>query len=565
MELKLNNFLLLFFLLQLVLAKATEATSKTNQSPIIIQPYIIDYRNGTVSRYITTPPSNVPPPNDQQVQSKDITIPSSSYHNLRARVFLPAQPDPARKVPILIYFHGGAFCIGTPFLWGDSHYVARVASEARVLAIAVDYRLFPEFTIPAPYDDAWAALTWVMGHASGPRPGDDPWVARYGDLNRVYVGGDSSGGNIAHNLAIRAGLGSGPRFKGLFLAMPYFLGKRRVPLEPKWITASPNYKLARLGCKKLLVYTAEVDELRGRGIWYYKKVKRSKWAGQAQWVEAHGKKHIFHISEPQDPATTKLIQDLYTSIPPSNVPPPNDQQVKSKDITFTFNSYHKLRARVFLPTQPDPAQKLPILVYFHGGAFCLEPPYYLARVAAEARVLAIAVDYRLFPEFTIPAPYDDAWATHRAQGPDKNPGNSGRPGLGPQFKGLFLAMPYFLGKKQVPLESEWILGSPNYKVWAYLCPNCKGGVDNGFTNPFGPDAPNLAHLRCKKLLVYTAEVDEFQGRGIWYYKMVKGSKWAGQAQWVEAQGKKHIFHITDPQNPATTKLIHDLSAFLNDK
>ncbi|KAL2928210.1 2-hydroxyisoflavanone dehydratase [Bienertia sinuspersici] len=544
MELKLNNFLLLFFLLQLVLAKAIEATSKTNQSPIIIQPYIIDYRNGTVSRYITTPPSNVPPPNDQQVQSKDITIPSSSYHNLRARVFLPAQPDPARKVPILIYFHGGAFCIGTPFLWGDSHYVARVASEARVLAIAVDYRLFPEFTIPAPYDDAWAALTWVMGHASGPRPGDDPWVARYGDLNRVYVGGDSSGGNIAHNLAIRAGLGSGPRFKGLFLAMPYFLGKRRVPLEPKWITASPNYKvwaylcphckggvdngfinpfgpaapkLARLGCEKLLVYTAEVDELRGRGIWYYKKVKRSKWAGQAQWVEAHGKKHIFHISEPQDPATTKLIQDLYTSIPPSNVPPPNDQQVKSKDITFTFNSYHKLRARVFLPTQPDPAQKLPILVYFHGGAFCLEPPYYLARVAAEARVLAIAVDYRLFPEFTIPAPYDDAWATHRAQGPDKNP-----------------------GKKA-------------------------GLVDNGFINPFGPDAPNLAHLGCKKLLVYTAEVHEFQGREIWYYKMVKGSKWAGQAQWVEAQGKKHIFHITDPQNPATTKLIHDLSAFLNDK
>ncbi|KMS95055.1 hypothetical protein BVRB_012960 [Beta vulgaris subsp. vulgaris] len=334
------HFLSLFSLILLLSAHTTKSQISPNAQPakpIIIQPYIIDYRNGTVSRYISSPPSFVPAPNDAHVQSKDIVIPSSSNHNLRARVFLPARPEPGRKIPVLIYFHGGAFCIGSPFSWGDSHYVARVSAETRVLAIAIDYSLYPEFTVPAPYDDAWAALEWVAAHTSRMGPGHDWWVARYGDLKRIFVGGDSAGGNVAHNLAIRAGMGHGPKITGLFLAMPYFLGSKRVPLEPKYITSSPNYKvwpyvcgncsggvdngymnpfgpgapsIARLGCRKLLVYTAEVDELRGRGVWYYEKVKKSKWAGQAHWVEARGKTHIFHISEPEDPATTKLIQDL---------------------------------------------------------------------------------------------------------------------------------------------------------------------------------------------------------------------------------------------------------------
>ncbi|XP_021738740.1 2-hydroxyisoflavanone dehydratase-like [Chenopodium quinoa] len=334
-----NHLLISFsFFLVLILAQISLIFAKnTSKSPIIIQPYSIDYQNGTVTKYYNGPPSFVPPPVDSQVQSKDITIPSPSYHNLRARVFLPARHDPSRKIPVLLYFHGGAFCIGSAFGWGDSHYVARVAAEARVIAIAVDYRLYPDFTVPAPLEDAWAALEWVAAHASGIRPEHDPWVAQYGDLQRIFAGGDSSGGTIAHNLAVRIGMGHGPHLAGLFLAMPYFLGSKRVPLEPKWFPFSPNYKvwpyvcnhckggvnngfinpfgrgapsITHLGCKKLLVYTAEVDELRGRAIWYYKRVKTSQWPGQARWIEAKGQSHIFHISKPDDPATTKLIRDL---------------------------------------------------------------------------------------------------------------------------------------------------------------------------------------------------------------------------------------------------------------
>lgn len=326
-------------LLILTLPPLALSSLPQEKQPIWIKPYIIDYQNGTVSRdTISNPPSFVNPPNTSLLQSKDITISlptTRRRRHLRARVFLPARPDPARKLPILVYFHGGAFCIGSPFSEPDTAFLARVITAgAHVIALSLDYTLFPDDVIPAPYDEAWAFLKW----AARPGPGSDPWVAQFGDLTRVFVGGDSAGGNIANNLAIRAGLPDSPvRLTGAFLAMPYFLGSGRVPMEPESISGSPNYKiwayvcpgckagvddpfinpggpgapsLGRLGCKRMLVYAAERDELYGRDLWYYERVKESGWAGQARFIEAKGKGHVFHILEPDDPATTKLIKDL---------------------------------------------------------------------------------------------------------------------------------------------------------------------------------------------------------------------------------------------------------------
>ncbi|XP_074287127.1 2-hydroxyisoflavanone dehydratase-like [Silene latifolia] len=313
---------------------------RTPTQIVKLAPYIIDYGNGTIIRDPTATPSYSPPPNNSRVQSRDITIVSNLGYQLRARIIMPARPDPARKIPVLLYFHGGAFCIGSAFGLLDTTYLARVSAEANVLGISLDYRLYPEHRIPVPYDDAWAALNWIATHKSGLGANLDPWLAQYGDLSRVFVGGDSAGGNIAHNLVIRAT--PGPiGITGLFLAMPYFLGSKLVPLEPANIKYSTNYKvwsyvcnkckggvdnryinpfapkavsLSRLGCKKLLVYTAEIDELRGRGRWYYEQVKASGWKGQAQLIEAQGQEHVFHILKPQDPATTKLINDFSTFI-----------------------------------------------------------------------------------------------------------------------------------------------------------------------------------------------------------------------------------------------------------
>jgi acetyl esterase len=78
----------------------------------------------------------------------------------------------------------------------DSHDgVARfLAGHGRCLVVSVDYRLAPENRFPAALEDAWAATRWVHEHAA----------EIGGDAGRLAVGGDSSGGNLAAVVALRA-------------------------------------------------------------------------------------------------------------------------------------------------------------------------------------------------------------------------------------------------------------------------------------------------------------------------------------------------------------------------
>jgi acetyl esterase len=100
--------------------------------------------------------------------------------------------------PALMYIHGGSFMHGDL----DSHdsVCRRLAEQAQVRVVAVDYRLSPESPFPAAVDDVWSAWTWVNAHAAG--IGIDP--------ARIAVGGDSAGGNLSAVVAQRAIREGGP-------------------------------------------------------------------------------------------------------------------------------------------------------------------------------------------------------------------------------------------------------------------------------------------------------------------------------------------------------------------
>jgi acetyl esterase len=102
---------------------------------------------------------------------------------LQGRHYAPA--DPGGPHPLLVYYHGGGFTYGDL----DTHDgVCRLlCRHAGAHVLAVDYRLAPEHPFPAAVEDARAALGWAFSAAS--ELGADP--------ERVGVGGDSAGGNLA--------------------------------------------------------------------------------------------------------------------------------------------------------------------------------------------------------------------------------------------------------------------------------------------------------------------------------------------------------------------------------
>jgi acetyl esterase len=108
---------------------------------------------------------------------------------IRIRIY---RPDSDGELPVLVYFHGGGWVVGSL----DSHDgVSRfLAAHGRCVVVSVDYRRAPEHKFPAALDDAWAATRWVRDHASEVG----------GDAGRLAVGGDSSGGNLAAVVALRA-------------------------------------------------------------------------------------------------------------------------------------------------------------------------------------------------------------------------------------------------------------------------------------------------------------------------------------------------------------------------
>ncbi|MDR6226411.1 alpha/beta hydrolase [Desmospora profundinema] len=101
------------------------------------------------------------------------------------------RPHHGERLPILVYFHGGGWVLGD--LDSSDEICARLAIDTESLVISVDYRLAPEHKYPAPMLDAVDAVLWARGHAG-------QWG---GDGDRVSVGGESAGANLAAAAAIR--------------------------------------------------------------------------------------------------------------------------------------------------------------------------------------------------------------------------------------------------------------------------------------------------------------------------------------------------------------------------
>jgi acetyl esterase len=92
----------------------------------------------------------------------------------------------------MVYFHGGGWVLNFLDIYDAA--LHRLANQSGSVIISINYQKAPEHPFPTPFDDCYAGLLWVKAHAE--EIGIDP--------NRVGVGGDSAGGNLAAAVALKA-------------------------------------------------------------------------------------------------------------------------------------------------------------------------------------------------------------------------------------------------------------------------------------------------------------------------------------------------------------------------
>ncbi|EPS58636.1 hypothetical protein M569_16177 [Genlisea aurea] len=170
------------------------------------------------------------------VYSFDVVDRSTSLLN---RVYLAASPENESRwgiaelekplssteiIPVIVFFHGGSFVHSSANSAIYDTFCRRLVRTCNAAVVSVNYRRSPEHRYPCAYEDGWTALKWVHSR-SWLKSGEQPKA-------HVYLAGDSSGGNIAHHVAVRAAE-ENVEVLGNVLLHPLFGGEERTESEQR--------------------------------------------------------------------------------------------------------------------------------------------------------------------------------------------------------------------------------------------------------------------------------------------------------------------------------------------
>lgn len=318
------------------------------------------YDDGSVDRTWTGPPEvkfmsdSVPPHQEfiDGVATKDVVIDPKS--GLRVRIYLPEVSDDDknldhRKLPIILHFHGGGFCISQADWFMYYTIYSRLARSAGAIVVSVYLRLAPEYRLPAACDDGYAALLWLSSLAPGKAEAEASWLRDYADFNRVFLIGDSSGGNIVHQVAARAGEEDLTPLKvaGAIPIHPGFVRKERSKSEleqpespfltldmvdkflnfalpigstkdhpitcPMGESAVPGIK--DLNLPPYLFCMADNDLIKDTEMEFYEAMKKAN--KEVELLINHGVGHSFYLNKiavDMDPTTAAETQNLFVGI-----------------------------------------------------------------------------------------------------------------------------------------------------------------------------------------------------------------------------------------------------------
>jgi acetyl esterase len=224
-------------------------------------------------------------PEIASVVNRDMQGPAGS---LGLRIYTPLGEGP---FPLMMFFHGSGFVVCSL----DTHdgMARNLCAGTGCVVVSVDYRLAPEAKFPAAPDDCLAATRWAAANAA----------ALGGDPGKMFVAGDSAGGNLAAVTALRLRDEGGPQLLGQLLIYP--VTDHYEPGTPSMMENAEGYGLTRVGMMwfwdhylehpshganpyasplragdwrglpPALVVTAEYDPLRDEGEYYAERLRQA--------------------------------------------------------------------------------------------------------------------------------------------------------------------------------------------------------------------------------------------------------------------------------------------------
>ncbi|GLT34027.1 hypothetical protein SLA2020_085730 [Shorea laevis] len=195
-----------------------------------IQGLIKFYKDGYVERPPIIPSVPCTMALEVGMIARDVVI--NKMTNSWGRIYVSS--NRAAKMPLIVYFHGGGFCVGSA-AWRCYHeFLSSLASRAGCVILTVNYRLAPENRLPAAYEDGVHALMWVKNQALSGSNEQNWWISRC-NFSNLFIAGDSAGANIAYNVTLRVASDSinikPLLLKGTILIQPFFGGEARTASE----------------------------------------------------------------------------------------------------------------------------------------------------------------------------------------------------------------------------------------------------------------------------------------------------------------------------------------------
>ncbi|PWA77145.1 alpha/Beta hydrolase fold protein [Artemisia annua] len=317
------------------------------------------YDDGCVERTFTGPPqfkfmSDPVAPHAHFIDGvavHDISINDDS--NLRVRIYVPEVLDTnTAKLPIILHFHGGGFCISQADWFMYYNIYTRLAREAGAVIVSPFLRLAPEHRLPAAIDDAYNTLLWLKDladHKTNQSLGTNQHIrdslSTKGDFTRVFLIGDSSGGNIVHQVAKKASEENLNPLKlaGAIPVHPGFLRSVKSKSEMEkaespFLTLDMLYKFLNLGLPEgstrdhpitcpmddslegldlppYLLCVAEEDLVIATNMEFYEALKKS--GKNVELLVSNGVGHSFYLNKVAidfDPVTSKQTNKLIEGI-----------------------------------------------------------------------------------------------------------------------------------------------------------------------------------------------------------------------------------------------------------